>query len=233
MLNDFLNDLRNNPRLRLWLALILVVIWLYGLLTLREALQSAEQQQSSIARGVTRLRAQLTHPEWVQRVAPAKTLAVQMESRLWQAQTAGLAQAALQDWLNTALAHAKVTRPQITVSVIDEAGSAGGDGSAPTTSPASSVSVDGAPATPPDLWKIKAKLGFDFTAPTLLEFLNRIENHDKQIIVSSLKVQKEPMSHVEVELLAYFQKQAATDKTRPATKDTAVVDRPAPASVKP
>ena len=215
MLNNFLNDLRTNSRLRLWLALIVGAIGLYGVLLLRDALHNAEQQQRAVAQSVTRLRAQLAQPEWLERLPPAKILAVQLESRLWQAPTAGLAQAALQDWLNATLLQSQATKPQITVTVIDEI-SMGGD-STPTTPPAV---ADGAPTTPPDLWKIKAKVGFDFTPASLLAFLSRIENHDKQLIVDDLNVRKEPLSHVEVELLAYFQKQttpanAASPTLRP------------------
>lgn len=215
MLNNFLNDLRTNSRLRLWLSLIVGAIGLYGVLLLRDALHNAEQQQRAVAQSVTRLRAQLAQPEWLERLPPAKILAVQLESRLWQAPTAGLAQAALQDWLNATLLQSQATKPQITVTVIDEI-SMGGD-STPTTPPAV---ADGAPTTPPDLWKIKAKVGFDFTPASLQAFLSRIENHDKQIIVDALNVRKEPLSHVEVELLTYFQKQttpanAASPTLRP------------------
>ena len=205
MLNNFINDLRSNPRLRLWLALIVGAIGLYALLLLRDALQNAEQQQRVVAQGITRLRAQLAQPEWLQRQEPANTLAAQMESRLWQAPTAGLAQAALQDWINTNLQQAQATKILITVTTVDEI-TAGADGA--TAAPAKpGLAPDGAAPTPPDLWQIKAKVGFDFTAPSLLEFLKRVETYDKQIIVSALNVRQAPPTHVEVELLAYFKKQ--------------------------
>lgn len=207
MLNNFLNDLRNNPRLRMWLALVVAVIALYGVLLLRDALQGAEQQQRALALSVSRLRVQMNQTEWLERLPPAKTLAVQMEGRLWRAPTAGLAQAAFQDWINVNLAQAKATKPQITVTVLDES-TAGAEGNAPpAVAPTTLAAAEGAPATPPDLWKIKAKVGFDFSAPSLLEFLKLIENHDKQIIVDALNVRKEPPSRVDVDLLAYFQKQ--------------------------
>ena len=39
MLDNFLNQLRNNPRLRWGVTLIAGIIWLYGILLLRETLQ--------------------------------------------------------------------------------------------------------------------------------------------------------------------------------------------------
>jgi hypothetical protein len=231
MLNTFLNDLRHNLRLRLWLALIVGAVGLYGILLLRDALHNAEQQQQAVVRSVGRLQAQLTQTEWLERLPAAKILAVQLEGRLWQAPTAGLAQAALQDWLNASLIQSKATKPLITVTVLDEI-TAGGDGNAAPVNPPAAT-ADGAPATPPDLWKIKAKVGFDFTPESLLAFLNRIENHDQQIIVDALSVRKEPIAHVEVQLLAYFQKQAQLVKNPTAADAARRPDAPIPAAVRP
>lgn len=204
MLTNFLTQLRDNPRLRWGIALIVGISWLYAILVLRDNLQEQTRQHHATALAIVHLRAQLAQPEWLSRVTPARTMSVQMEGRLWQAPTSGLAQAAFQDWLNVAMIKAGVTRQQITVTVIDEIAA-----NAPNQNQATDST------TPADLWKIKAKLGFDYSAPTLLEFLSKIESHEKQIIVGTLNVRKEPMSHVEMELYGYFQKQAT-----PATKPT-------------
>jgi len=197
MLDDFLNQLRDNPRLRWGVALIIGIFWLYAILLLRDSLQEQQQQHRAAAQSLARLRAQLAQPEWTARVTPAKVMAVQLEGQLWQATTSGLAQAAFQDRLNSIMVKAGVTRPQITVTVVDEA---------VANSP--NQNQDSGTTTPADLWKIRAKLDFDFSAATLLDFLNRIENNDKQIIVGTLNVRKEPAAHVEMELVGYFQKQA-------------------------
>ena len=206
MFANFLNQLRDNPRLRWGVAMIAGIFWLYAILLLQETVQEQTLQHHAATQTIARLRAQLAQPEWLSRVVPAKTMSVQLEGRLWQAPTTGLAQAAFQDWLNAAMLRAGVSRQQITVTVIDEA---------VTSAPGQSKASDDS-ATAASLWKIKAKLGFDYSAPILLEFLNQIENHEKQIIVGVLNVRKEPMSHVEMELYGYFQKQAApaskTDK---------------------
>lgn len=202
MFDNFLNELRNNPRLRWGIALIVGIFWLYAILLLRETLQEQTQQHHATTQSIARLRAQLAQPEWTARAISAKIMAVQLEGRLWQAPTSGLAQAAFQDRLNAAMVKAGVTRSQITVTVIDEA-----------VASAPNQNQDPGTTTPADLWKIKALLGFDFNAATLLEFFNQIENHEKQIIVGTLNVRQAPMLHVEMELYGYFQKQAA-----PATK---------------
>lgn len=202
MIDNFLNELRNNPRLRWGVALIIGIFWLYGILLLRETLQEQEQQHRATAQSISRLRAQLAQPEWLSRVAPARNMAVQLEGRLWQAPTSGLAQAAFQDWLNAAMIKAGVNRPQIIVTVIDEA-----------MANTPNQNQDIGATTPEDLWKIRAKLSFDFSSATLLGLLGQIENNEKQIIVGALNARKEPIPHVELELYGYFQKQAV-----PATK---------------
>lgn len=206
MLDNFLNQLRDNPRLRWGMSLIIGMLWLYAVLLLRDNLHDQTQQHRMAAQTIARLHAQLAQPEWVARMEQAKILKVQMEGRLWQAPTSGLAQAAFQDALNAAMAKTGATNLQITVTVLDE-----------TVANATDQSASPDTTTPADLWKIKAKLAFDFSMPGLLEFLNLVENHQQQIIVGAFNVRKEPAPHVEMELYGYFQKQAA-----PTTKSNLV-----------
>lgn len=205
MFSTFKADLQSTPRLRLWLALIVAAIGLYSLLVLRETLQNAEQKERAASLTISRLHAQLGQAEWLERLPPAQVMHAQMEGRLWQAPTGGLAQAALQDWLTAALAQAKATKTMLTVTMIDELTA---DASAPAPAPAGAAG-DGTAPTPPDLWKIKATVGFDFNQTSLLDLLQRIEAHDKHLVVNALSVRKEPLARVEIELLGYFQKQAA------------------------
>lgn len=200
MLNNFFNQLRDNPRLRWGVALIIGISWLYAVLLLRDSLQEQTQQHRTVAQAITRLRAQLAQPEWAARVTPAKVQAVQLEGKLWQAATPGLAQAAFQDWLNAELLKVGVNKSQISVTVLEEA---------VANSP--NQTAEAGVATPADLWKIKAKLGFEATPANLMDFLNRIEIHEKQIVVGTLNVRKEPTSRMEMELFGYFQKPAAAN----------------------
>lgn len=204
MLANFFNQLRDNPRLRWGLLLIIGIFWLYGVLVLRDDLQEKTQQQHVLVQSISRLRAQLAQTEWATRLTPAKVLAVQLEGKLWQAPTSGLAQAAFQDWLNATLLKAGVANPQISVTVVDDALTG------PNTSSASTPNSDpGAVAnTPTDLWKIKAKLSFELGATVASDVMARIESNEKQIVVGALNVRKEPSPRVEMELFAFFQKTA-------------------------
>ena len=75
MIDDFIKQLRDNPRLRWGVALIVGLFWLYAILLLRETLLEQEQQHRATAQSISWLRAQLAQPEWAARVAPAKIMA--------------------------------------------------------------------------------------------------------------------------------------------------------------
>lgn len=195
-MNNFLKQLRDNPRLRWGIILIVGIFWLYLIVLLQESLEEQVRQHHTAAQSAARMRAQLVQSEWADRVAIAKTLALQLEQRLWQAPTSGLAQAAFQDWLNTTSTQAGIVSPQITVSVIDDA---------VAKTPNENDGTDN--ITPTDLWKVTAKLSADFSTATFLSLMNLLENHEKQIIVNSLNLRKEPTPRIEIELLGYFIKQ--------------------------
>ena len=220
MLANFFNQLRDNPRLRWGVLLIIGIFWFYGVLVLRDDLQEKTQQQRTVVQSIARLRTQLAQTEWAARLIPAKVLAVQLEGKLWQAPTSGLAQAAFQDWLNATLLKASISNPQISVTVVDDALTG------PTTNSTSSASTPnsdpGAVATTPaDLWKIKAKLSFELGVTAASDVLARIESNEKQVVVGALNVRKEPSPRVEMELFAFFQKAAIANAAASSTALTA------------
>ena len=65
------------------------------------------------------------------------------------------------------------------------------------------------PASPnPELWKVRAKLEFDFTPPGLMNLLKQITMNPQQVVVESLNIRKEPVPRVDMLLVANFQKTA-------------------------
>jgi hypothetical protein len=205
MMDDLLSQLRDNPRLRWGLALIVGMAWLYGALVLRDEVADAEQRHRSATQSISRLQTQLAQPEWVGRAVSARAMAVQLEGKLWQAPTPGLAQSAYQDWLAASFIKSGIGNPQIIVTVVEDAPPA--QSAAPAGALPVAGDVPAASSTPPDLWKIKAKLNFEFNAPTFIDLMARLENHEKQTVINTLTVRKEPVPRVEMEVIAYFQKQ--------------------------
>ena len=198
---QLLVPLQTNPRLRWGLWCIVGILWLYGILLLRDEVQAGQAQYQSIENNIARTRAQEVQKEWPERVAPATLLAVQLESRLWQSATPGLAQAALQDWLNQALAQAMIAKPRVTMSALGEID--------PGKDNAKDSTKSNTP-TPSQFWKIRARIDIDFTPASFMALLGKIETHDKQIVVESLNIRSQPTPRAELVLLAYFQKPAAT-----------------------
>lgn len=206
--SSFLAGIKANPRLRLGLWLIIGIAWLYGLLLLRDEVRHAASEHQALARKVARIQAQAAQTEWEARVEPAQALQLELESRLWRESTIGLAQAAFQDWLSQAVQQANLTHPVVSVAAQEE--------NAPEKN------TTGAPETNQngDIWKVSAKVGFDFTPKDLYALMGRLAGHDKQIVVETLTIRGAPSPRVEMLLVAYFQKPAAQENMNGASKGT-------------
>ncbi len=204
MMGDLFNQLRANVRLRIGVVLIIAMGWLYGVLTLRDEVNDQNQRFRSSTQAIGRLKAQLAQTDWGTRATTARALAVQLEGKLWQAPTPGLAQAALQDWLMKTMAKSGIANPQVTVAVVEDA-NPGNNASAPPSDPAAPNDAN----DPADLWKLKAKLNFELNPPALMDFLAALETNAQQTTVRILTARKDPAPRVEMELMAYFQKQKA------------------------
>lgn len=197
-LSPFLAEIKANPRLRLGLWLIIGIAWIYCLLLLRDEVQRAGNEHQAFAKKVARTLAQASQNEWLERAESAQAMQLQHESRLWREGTIGLAQAGFQDWLNLVVQQSGLTRPVLTVAAQEE--------SASEKTAAGAKGNDNASS----LWKITAKLSFDFTPKNLYELMARLAGHDRQIVVETLVIRSVPAPRAEMMLVAYFQKPAAT-----------------------
>ena len=99
--------------------------------------------------------------------------------------------------LNQAVQQANLSRPAVTVAAQEES--------------ALEKSTSGANEAGPgaDLWKVSAKLSFDFTPKSLYALMGRLASHDKQIVVETLVIRGAPAPRAEMMLVAHFQKPAA------------------------
>lgn len=198
MIDRFLTEFRANLRLRLLLAGVVAIVWLYGVITMRETAMAKNQQFIGLERQIAKLKMQVNQSDWPQRLDSIKLVRVELEGRLWQNSTQGLAQAAFQDWLNQAAIRASLGRPAITMLAVEEKSE-------------SAASADGAanPATAaPELWKVRAKIEFDFTPPGLMNLLKQITINPQQIVVETVNIRKEPVPRVDMILVAMVQKTA-------------------------
>jgi hypothetical protein len=190
MINLFLAELKNNARLRLGVAFIFGVLWVYAILLLRDAQVAAVGEYRNASVKLARLQAVTQQGDWGERLNAARTLQAEMEGRLWRGATIGLARASFQDLLNQQMQQAGVTRPAVSMGSTDEENR--GEGMQPGITD--------------DLWKVKAKLAFDFNPLSFNKLFVQLANHPHPVVVESLHVTKEPVLRVEAVLLAYFQK---------------------------
>lgn len=185
MFKQLLAELKASVRLRLGLALIVAVLWLNGILSLRDQVAEEGKRQGQLAGKINRTRLYATQTEWPERLRQMQITLAELEGRLWRSDTQGLAQAAFHDWLAQSLRTAAVGRPEITLTQEASAGMGEGEDT---------------------LWKIKAKLSFDFTPQSFHQWLTQVAGHDRQIIIEQLTVRQESMPRVEAVLVAPFQK---------------------------
>jgi hypothetical protein len=190
MLDQFLSELKSNVRLRIGVALVFAVLWLYLILMMREALDSSAREYRSTSIKLGKLQSVMQQGDWTERLNAAKTLQAEMESALWRGDTLGLARASFQDWLNQQMQRAAVSRPVISMGTANEE-AAGGQ--------AHAAGID-------DLWKVRAKLVFDFNPESLNKLLGQMMGHTHHVAIESLHITKEPIARVEIVASAYFQK---------------------------
>ena len=190
MLDQFLSELKSNVRLRIAVALVFAVLWLYLILLMRETLDSSAREYRSASIKLGKLQSVTQQGDWTARLNAAKTLQAEMESALWRGDTLGLARASFQDWLNQQMQRAAVVRPVVSM----------GTGTEEAKSErAQAAGLD-------DLWIVRAKLVFDFNPDSLNKLLGQLAGHTNLVVIESLRITKEPVARVEMVASAYFQK---------------------------
>ncbi len=200
MIDQFIAEIRGNWRLRALLAGAIAVLWVYAILNLREAAGARSQQYVGLEKQIARTRAQVAQTDWQKRLDSAKLLQVELEGRLWQNSTQGLAQAAFQDWLTQATIRATLGRPAVTMLALEDKGDA---------APASQADGTASGTPTVQLWKVRAKVEFDLTPAGLLNLLKQIAVNPQQVVVESMNIRKEPVPRVDMLLVANFQRAAA------------------------
>ncbi len=190
MLDQFLSEFKNNARLRIAVAMVFAVLWLYLILMMREALDTSAREYRSASVKLGKLQSVMNQGDWTERLNAAKTLQAEMESALWRGDTLGLARASFQDWLNQQMQRAAASRPVISMSPGNEEA---------TNEQARAAGID-------DLWKVSARLVFDFNPESLNKLLAQIMVHAHHVAIESMRITKEPVPRVEIVASAFFQK---------------------------
>ena len=184
LIKRLIAELKNNMRLRVGVAIVVGIVWLYLILVMHDWYRDKMSEYDSLAEKAMRLKSVAGETGWMDRLKSAKAMQAEFEDGLWKNATLGLAQAGIQDWLNQRFAESGVMHPSVVMAENSDEGE----------------------GVPSDLWKIKAKLVFDFNPQTLNSLMIAMEKNRNRIIFESLHIYKEPMPRVEAVIVAYCQK---------------------------
>lgn len=190
MLDQFLHEFKHNLRLRIGLALILAVIWLYLILVMRDALDDSTRMHRNASNRLSQLQSVMQQNDWNERLIAATTLQASLESELWPGDTLGLSRATFQDWLNQQMQSASISHPIISMAASE------------TSDQAVSPQAD-------ELWQVRAKVVFDFNPASLNQLLQQMMQYRHHVVIESLHITKEPVPRVEIMASAFFQKSDA------------------------
>ena len=167
--------------LRWGVVAILVMLWSEGLVRLDELRERWLQDGRAVQADLARLNTYRQAQPWTARADEARRLVDAQERLLWQAPSAGLTEAAFQDWVRAVAAKSGVSVIELQVTRLT---------SAPAL-PAAPASAPGA-ALPAGVATLRAHLVGDLRRLPLLSMLNEIGLHERALVVERLMVMPNP-----------------------------------------
>jgi hypothetical protein len=178
-LGKWLGDNLANRRTRGLLILLGATVAGAGLVLLDSLDNAMAGRIAELQRRVGRIE-QLAGTDWRQRRSETEPLRVQAESRLWEAETDGLAQANFQSWITE---------------------QAGGAGLGPIEI---RTAINATANNVMKLRQLSAQIGGRFEPEGFFRLLQAIAGHDRLVIVDRLEVQTLPVPHFEMQLVTFL-----------------------------
>ncbi|MEN9460212.1 MAG: hypothetical protein RIS84_232 [Pseudomonadota bacterium] len=179
--DKLLEELRNNTRLRLGIWLILAIVLGYSLLVMDDYRKQLATEHQTLAERLDKLETLVKQTVWTERATAAHALQVQVESKLWVANSKGLAQANVQAWLDSQLKVLKVAEPRLKVEAAVEN------------------------SQHRNLWQVSGQIDGIFTPASMEQFLLNIATHPQWILVERLEIRQGQPSRFTMVVTAYFQ----------------------------
>ena len=175
-------ELAANSRLRLGVWLILGILLFYGILVQADRLAAAQRDYAAEAGRLARAETLLAGRDWSALLEAERETHRALESKFWQAETAGLAQAKLQDALSGVVEGLDLHQPLFRSGV--------------------SQPVPGLPG----IWRVQTRLDAAYRPGGELRALHALATHPKQLVVDRLHLRRRQRhdSHLSLILSAYF-----------------------------
>lgn len=180
---QLLLEWQENPRLRIGVLLILLIVISNGLLALNEYRNGLFEEYIQEDKKLIKLHYVQQQTDWVERAESVKNIRLQLENGLWRAETKGLAQANVQTWFNDKI-------QQLGLTGLEIAGA--------------SVQSD---AKTPFIWKVVIEIKGTLYDPGLLELLNHIEQNAKLMQIDQLQTNRDlqDLLGVTLQVSCFFQ----------------------------
>ncbi|MFK5969345.1 MAG: hypothetical protein QM487_04390 [Candidatus Marithrix sp.] len=178
-----ITELRNNTRLRLGVWFIIGLLFSYSIMLLNDYQIKKLQSYKNVVERLSQLKTIANQSQWTDRAIEIQQVREQLQAKLWQANTKGLAQATFQQWLRTVSKQMDIKRLQV--------------------DPALNV------AKYTDTWQVTAKLRGQFNKQDLTELLLKIATHPSIVVTEMLDVyESRGQLKFVIILKAYFRKVA-------------------------
>lgn len=181
-MNDWLQELRDKPRLRLGLLVVIALTWAYGLLELEASTGAARVEQARLVDEVARLQGMGSEADWQRQRDEVFARVTELRGRAWREESEGRMQALLQDWLRQQLTAQGLQARDLTVAVLPLAPQDQGS----------------------DLRLLRARLAFDFDPDRLHALLGTLAQSPGALRMPRLLVRTTGRSSVEMDLEALF-----------------------------
>lgn len=175
----FLREIKTNRRAAAGLLAIVVLTGGYGLLVVDDAVGATRTSVVQAALRLRRIAGDAEEGEWPARAKASRELREALEARLWPAESEGMAQANLQDWVIAAGRDSGLDKLRVKVEMARPKG------------------------LPPGLYQLIATIGAIQTESALTGFLARIEQEKRLLVVDRLHVRERPARSMEMTLMAY------------------------------
>ncbi len=178
---NILKELRSNVRLRLGVGLIVTILVGYSAILLDEYRQKLRTEHQALVKRLAQLEGVTQQTQWTQRASETRALLVELEDKLWRANSKGLAQANLQAWLDSQMKAAAITETRLTMeSTVDSTKYA-------------------------NVWQVTAQINGNFTAASLDTLLLAFAKNPQWVIVDRLEVYRTKPAKFLVVVTAFFQ----------------------------
>lgn len=180
LFGNVISQARSNPRVGYGLCAIVIITLMTGLLYFDDLVESDQQAVMGLQHQQARLEALSREHDWANRHRMAEALSAQLQSRLWEAETDGLARAGFQDWLRGLAAKSGLNRVDVHVEIESNSNN--------------SLKVR----------KMSATLSGSFTPHSLEELLDQLLRSSRMIIIDRLRIQHLPIPRIELMVATYL-----------------------------